>query len=399
MAIVYSKALKESIKVNRLVGSIKGELPGPTVIFTGGIHGNEPSGVFALHRVLENLRSKLSSFKGNMYAISGNLTALEKGIRYHDKDLNRLWTTEHMNQMIRREIHGENMETTQQLDIYKTILEILEAENGPFYFVDLHTTSSETKPFATVNDNLLNRKFTKQYPVPLLLGIEEYLEGPLLNYINELGYVAFGFESGQHDSFSSIENHIAFIYLTMVYSGNINKSEVDFDAHYQLLVNATKDLTKFYEIVYHYKIKENEVFTMKSGFTNFEPVHKNQEIAISDGNKVLVPQNGEIFMPLYQKQGNDGFFIIKPIPRIFLNLSALLRTIHADYILPLLPGVSWVSKKRDILVVNLKVAKFIAKKIFHLLGYRSMQLDKTHMVIKNREANSRKKEYQHSIWY
>ena len=35
-------------------------------------------------------------------------------------------------------------------------------------------------------------------------GIEEYLNGPLLSYINELGYVAFGFEGGQHDDISAI---------------------------------------------------------------------------------------------------------------------------------------------------------------------------------------------------
>ena len=39
---------------------------------------------------------------------------------------------------------------------------------------------------------------------PIVLGIEEYLQGPLLSYINTLGYVSLGFESGQHDNKQAI---------------------------------------------------------------------------------------------------------------------------------------------------------------------------------------------------
>jgi hypothetical protein len=78
-----------------------------------------------------------------------------------------------------------NEDEKQQLFIQETINLILEEESGPFYFFDLHTTSSDTIPFITVNDSLLNREFTSMYPLPSILGIEEYLEGPLLSYINE----------------------------------------------------------------------------------------------------------------------------------------------------------------------------------------------------------------------
>ena len=132
--------------------------------------------------------------------------------------------------------------------------------------MDLHTTSSETIPFLTVNDSLLNRKFTKQYPVPIVLGIEEHLDGPLLSYINELGYVAFGYEGGQHDDLSSIENHIAFIYLSLVFSESITKESINFQHYFELLAKTSIDSRDFYEIFYHYKIKETESFKMKPGF-------------------------------------------------------------------------------------------------------------------------------------
>ena len=45
MINVYSKALDNKIAVHRILAQIKGAKPGPTVVFFGGIHGNETSGV------------------------------------------------------------------------------------------------------------------------------------------------------------------------------------------------------------------------------------------------------------------------------------------------------------------------------------------------------------------
>jgi hypothetical protein len=86
--------------------------------------------------------------------------------------------------------------------------------------------------------------------------------------------------------------------------------------------------------------------------------------------------------------------MIRRIPKIFLNLSKVLRKIHFDSILPILPGVNWVSPKKNELIVNLKIARFFTKKFLHLLGYRSRRVDKIHLRVKNREAASRNDEYE-----
>jgi hypothetical protein len=398
MTKIYSTALKNSIEIGRIIAKINGGLPGPTIIFIGGVHGNEPSGVFALHEVLKNLNEKKTKLSGTIYALAGNLPALEKGIRYEKEDLNRIWSTERIEAFQSNKNSVVNNETKQALELLNCINSILRDEAGPFYFIDLHTTSSPTEPFITVNDNLLNRKFTQQYPVPLLLGIEEYLEGTFLNYINDMGFVAFGFESGQHDALESIDNHMAFVNLTLVFTGSIPRSEIEFEKHYNLLNEHTNHLAICYEIIYHYKIEKNEQFKMLPGFKNFEPVPRGVPIALSDERSVEAPQAGNIFMPLYQKKGNDGFFIIKPVPTIFLRLSTILRKLHIDYLLPFLPGISWVSKKRDALLVDLKIARFFAKNFFHLLGYRNRRLGDTTMIVRNREANSLKDAYKKAPW-
>ncbi|WP_299441174.1 succinylglutamate desuccinylase/aspartoacylase family protein [uncultured Aquimarina sp.] len=398
MVKIYSKALDQSIDIERLIGYHKGNQPGPTLIFFGGIHGNEPAGVFALKKVFENLEVLKIPMSGNMYGISGNLWALKNGVRYKKEDLNRLWTNDNIKDLYTNKPHPDNEDSIQQLDIYNTLKNILDVEKGPFYFFDLHTTSSQTIPFLTVNDSMLNRRFTMQYPIRMILGIEEYLDGPLLSYINEHGYVSFGFEAGQHDDPNSVKNHISFTYLSMVFAGCIHKNDVDFDKHYEFLNSTLKKSHKTYEIFYLHKIRKGERFSMKTGFINFQKINKGQSLAISDGKSVIAKSKGRVFMPLYQDKGDDGFFIIKKTPYFFMYLSTILRKIRFDHILPTLPGIHWISDKKDSLIVNLKVARFFTKQFFHLLGYRSKEIDKTHLIIKNRETASRKEDYKNAFW-
>ena len=66
MIEVYNKALDSSIKVDRILGKIEGAKPGPTVVFFGGIHGNETSGICALKNVFETIKqSNISATRPN----------------------------------------------------------------------------------------------------------------------------------------------------------------------------------------------------------------------------------------------------------------------------------------------------------------------------------------------
>ncbi len=393
---VYSQALDKSIEVERMIGHIKGVSPGPTLIFMGGIHGNESAGVFALKRVISYLKNY--KIKGNLYAIAGNLSALKEGIRFHKEDLNRVWTQERMKNLPKTMEEAPNKDVEEQIQINKLINTILTSEKGPFFFFDMHTTSSETPPFLTVNDSLLNRNFTSQYPLPTILGIEEYLDGPILSYMNELGYVAFGFEAGQHDEMGSIENCVSFIFLSMIFAGSLRKDQVDYYKYRDSLAKYTREKKYIFEIVYRYLIQENEEFNMVPGFYNFQKIKENQHLANSNGRPIKATNNGRIFMPLYQPQGIDGYFTIREIWKPALKLSAFMRKRRLDRVLVFLPGVKWLDEKKSGLIVNKQIARFLAKEIFHLFGYRSVYIDQKHLKMFNREASARIKEYNGAHW-
>jgi hypothetical protein len=80
-------------------------------------------------------------------------------------------------------------------------------------------------------------------------------------------------------------------------------------------------------------------------------------------------------------------------------LSAFLRKIKIDNLFTLLPGVRWEHKDKEILRVDLKIAKFMAKPLFHLLGYRVRQLDGQYLRLYNREKVSKKKMYKNEGWW
>ncbi|WP_350284872.1 succinylglutamate desuccinylase/aspartoacylase family protein [uncultured Croceitalea sp.] len=393
MPQVYSDPIIIEHTVNRVIDHLKGGDNGPTLVFFAGIHGNEPAGVLALQQVFENLREKRFKISGNIYGLAGNLNALQKQIRYQDEDLNRIWNSEKLqkvNESVTADLHSEERE---MLWLYEQLLTILNNSAPPFYFIDLHTTSSETLPFIVMNDSMLNRRFVMNYPLPKVLGIEEYLHGALLSFINEMGYVSFGFESGQHDEPSAVSNNIDFIHYTLLLTSSVQANK-RWSKQVRGKVHKMSGIaSSFFEITYEHRLTASDEFEMSPGFVNFQKVQKGVKVATYNADAIVAEKTTQIFMPLYQTQGSEGFYYIQPIPKFFLWLSKYLRKVKLDNLLTKLPGVQWQDQTKRALVLDTRIAKYISKSIFHLLGYRVRQVDASHLVLRSREAASRENEY------
>jgi len=396
-SIESSKGIEQ---ISRFIGQVVGKQKGPTLIFFGGIHGNEPAGVKALENLFEKLDKASFSICGTLIGVRGNIPALLQKRRFLDQDLNRLWTEERIIEIKSKPNAELGMEEMELLEIEHLITQILGSYESPFYFIDFHTTSSKTLPFITINDALINRKFSQQFPVPIILGIEEYLEGPLLSHMNKLGYVSLGFESGRHNDESAVKNCNAFLWLTLVFLGMLEKQDVEyFDIYYKQLKSAAYADSSFYEVIHRQELKKTDEFTMLNGYESFQRVRKGTLLAIQNKEKVSAKENAILFMPLYQKQGAEGFFLIKNVPKWTLKASALLRKIKLDNLLTILPGISWSSTTKESLLVNLSIARFFTKPFFHLLGYRNRKVDEKQIVMHNREYTARNEMYQNEPWY
>lgn len=381
------QSFNEKIIVKRVIGNVRGIKESPTVIAIGGIHGNERAGLNALTKVFNTIENENIPFKGNFYGIAGNINAISKNIRFKNVDLNRIWTKDEVEKL--HNGYDLEVESQEQYEIYIIIRDILKLEKGPFYFIDLHTTSADTQPFITISDSLDNRKYSSNFTIPTILGIEEFLDGPLLTYINEFGHVALGFEAGQHDKKESVDNSVAFLWLALVAAKCVKKKEVKNYTFYKNSLSYFNEQQEFYKIDYKYTIKPLERFKMVDGYKNFQEIDKKELLAFSNGKEIYSSYKAKIFMPLYQEKGDDGFFIISKISKFWLKASRILRKLKFHNLLTLLPGVKADLTNKHALIVNQKTAKFLATDIFHLFGYRKkiIEKDKFYFIKRDRKVS------------
>ena len=200
-------------QIKRIIGTIEGGQNERRVVYFAGIHGNEPAGIIALINVINYIKENDVPFHGKLWALEGNLPALHKKKRFIDKDLNRIWFTKYNDSEILPDDLGEVKERS-ELRTY--IKEIICTAKEDIYFFDLHTTSSHSIPFVSISDTLRNRKILEGIPVPVVLGLEEKMDGTLFNFFSEIGISMLLFEAGKHDLASYIDNHEAFIWMTLV---------------------------------------------------------------------------------------------------------------------------------------------------------------------------------------
>lgn len=356
----------------RVLGQYGGEAPGPLLLAVAGLHGNEPSGVLALQRVIAKLNERQPPIRGEFLALAGNLPALRRGVRFVDDDLNRGWSVRRVARTIDQPTSVEDRERVALLE--HLVPRLRDAEHETFVF-DLHTTSSPSAPFLTLADTLENREFARRLGMPLVLGIEEQIDGAMLEYLGGFGPISMGIEAGQHDDPASVDIHEAAIWMAMVQSGCLSADTPLFDMVEcrRRIAEARAGLPHVFEVVYR-RVKEvGDGFEMEAGHRNFEPVSASQIIASDNSGAVEVPDDGWLFLPLYQKLGDDAYFLVRPVRTFWLAVSRTLRRMRVARVLPLLPGVHRAKERTDTFVVDRRVARWLVVQLFHLLGYRRVK--------------------------
>lgn len=360
----------EGPRCERVLGHLPGRQPGPTLIVVAGMHGNEPAGVHGAQRVLAALADRRDDLNGTFIALAGNLTALRAKARYVEADLNRLWTRARVD-AIRAGAAPACVEEAELRDLDLELRAAVTNATGPLYILDLHTTSAPGPPFVVLNDTLPNRGFALSFPVPVVLGLEEELEGTLLAYLaRSLDIVSAGFESGQHEEHRAVGRAASAIWLALEHSGVIHSEDwPEVEAAHKDLETAGSSLPAMVDVHHREHIEAADEFRMAPGFVGFQTIRAGQVLATNRLGPVVSPQDGLILMPLYQGQGADGFFLVREVRPIWLRLSAALRRFHLEGYLHWLPGIRRHPDMADAVIIDRKVARLLAVEFFHLLGF------------------------------
>jgi succinylglutamate desuccinylase len=323
-----------------------------------------------LEQVLEELEWRGADISGEFVGLAGNLGALGEGRRFRVRDLNRSWTPAGI-AAARESVSDGAGEDQEQLELLDALDAILADARGPAFLLDLHTTSGPGEPFSTVLDSLRSRSFARAIPVPLVVGLGELVEGTLLGYLASLGIPGVVFEGGKHDNPASIGASEAGIWLSLASAGLIEEATFpEVQESRERLLAETDDLPRALELRYRHAIVPDDDFRMLPGLRSFQTVREGEILGRDRNGEVRSPEGGRLLMPLYQSQGEDGFFILREFHPFWLSLSESLRRSGVDRFLHWLPGI-----RRDVegsggLVVDRRVARWFAIEFLHLLGYR-----------------------------
>jgi predicted deacylase len=353
---------------SRVIARLAAPSPGPTLICVTALHGNEPAGLTAIRRVTQRLADSKLLRRGTLWGLIGNQQALAVGRRFIDRDLNRGWGRSTPGSSA---ASAHSAEDSEQVEVWDAIEFAKHQSTGPVFLIDLHTTSGRGKPFTVFADALACRQFALVLPCPIILGLEEHLEGTLIEYATRRGLVSIAIEGGQHTDPGSVNALEASVWLALRSCRLIDRlSEVA--SGYTLLEREAAGLPRAVEVRARHAVTPGDGFRMHQGFATFDRVRIGQLLAADRAREIQAPRDGYLLMPLYQEQGDDGFFIVTSVRRIWLVLSRLLRAARADRIAAWLPGVRRDPDHPDDLVVDRAVARWVALELLHLLGYRKL---------------------------
>lgn len=380
-----STGLIETASRQREIGRAAGAAPGPTVIVLGGIHGNEPAGVRAARRVLSRLERDAPTVRGEVVFFAGNLRGLGERKRFIHLDLNRQWTPEKVGRLRDPAGVGLAAEDREQRELLEALGTAVGRARGQVHFLDLHTSSAEGPPFVTVGDTLRNRRFAASIPLPLILGLEEQVDGALLEYLNNFGFVTMGVEGGQHDAESSVDHIEAVIWLALVSAGAIRLDDVpELERHSERLERASAGFPRVVEVRRRHAVAAGDGFRMEPGFSNFQPVERGRLLAQSGAGPIHAPETGLLLLPLYQGLGDDGFFVAREVRPFWLRVSALLRRLRLGRLVKLLPGVRRHPDDDEVLIVDTRIARWYPLEVFHLFGFRKLRREGVELIVSRR---------------
>lgn len=361
--------------LERTVGIKDDGRPGPLVLITAGLHGNEPAGVRALRGLLHRLEDVPTG--GRIVGLAGNLAALREGVRHQGLDLNRLWTEGNVRALGDRAPEDDLPDEAELRALFSAV----EAERTAAHshardvvLIDLHSTSADGGAFSVVPDSLPSRRLGRAIGLPAVLGLEERIEGPLMTWLVAQGDTAVVVEGGQHAAGSTQDVLLMSLIVALDHLGVLPEGHASLASARAVLTEARGDAPEVLDLVYAHDLPEGTRFAMNEGWTNFKQVAENQELAHEfppgePGRPVDAPLAGYMLMPLYQGLGSEGFFLCRPVSRRWLFASRLLRRSWIERFLWLLPGVKRLDMRAGVVIARRGIPHWRTQ-VLHLFGYR-----------------------------
>lgn len=262
---------------------IRGGNSGPTNMIVVGTHGNEICGVNAMNQILPNLKID----NGTIYIAYGNPRAIEKNVRFTEKNLNRMYRPSI--QMSREELNSYEYSRAEYLKEYL---------NKSEHVLDVHaSTNPESKPFIICERNA--SEVTDNLPFKTVVyGFDENEPGGTDYYMNLIGKVGICVECGYLGDTASIETAKQSIFAFLETLGHVNS-------------NNSKDVTSQEKIqVYRKYYSKTNDFKLSKKYSDFQVVKSGEVVGVDGAENVVCDRDSIIlFAHDANKAGSEVFLL------------------------------------------------------------------------------------------
>ena len=241
------------------VWEVKAQQPGSRCVVLGGNHGNEPSGVFTVMRLLhEYTHGDRQLTNGSVVLAVGNEDAVMANMREVTSNLNRLFLAEPKD--------GNEPELNRARELRELLF-----EQGSF-FLDLHSTSRPSKPFVVVETCNVDQAWW--VPVETVLcgtpeHFDKYLPGTTQRYGALRGVTTFTMECGQHGESSTAD--VAYLTANTFLAAYLPEKP-------SLVRNLDRLVVEFNTVV----PKNDDTFRFTRSFEGFDTVSRGELLGKGD---------------------------------------------------------------------------------------------------------------------
>jgi len=196
--------------------------------------------------------------------------------------------------------------------LHKLIAEdICQGDFSNCTLLDLHTFSAQSGIFCIPSGNQKSFDLAKSFGIPFIEKLSDLLPGTALNYFGKKGMTSVVFEGGTHGTKDTVKNLEAGLWHGLAYTGFVDASLPIVQKSRNLLQYISNRFPHHLELIYRHKLNNYNEFKMKEGYYNFKKITKQEFLAYQNKKQILSPTDGYMLMPLYQKKGSDGFFIVQ----------------------------------------------------------------------------------------
>lgn len=263
-----------------------GQEPGPVSTVLVGVHGNEPCGI----RALEDLLPELEVRSGTVHFIVGNPRAVQEGVRFTQRNLNRMFQDD--------SAYPEEVKHSYEFVRSREIMKYLDQSSA---LLDIHSAARPTQPFAFSEHDGVRylRTFPRQF-VRVLTNADQVEPGGTDGYMYRNGKVGICIECGQHDDPNAIDIAKESILAFLEKRGHVPAT--DREVHDIQLYKMS-----------HGHVATTDSFVLDRQFEDFEHVTKGTLIGSDAGIPVVAPMDALIlFARNLPPIGSEAFLLAIP---------------------------------------------------------------------------------------